>query len=133
MTDPKKILEICDRIQKHAKEMSEAGTRLHKLFEKRIEAEEYLEPADENSTKFDRKEVKNPDLHPVFQDILNNVFQDMNTPKGPKLECPYCGKELSEDRNFCCGEAGHGVTPEICKHNQPKEDCEECHLEKGGE
>ena len=25
-----------------------------------------------------------------------------------KFQCPYCGAELSEEANFCCGEAGHG-------------------------
>lgn len=24
------------------------------------------------------------------------------------LICPYCDRVLSEDSNYCCGEAGHG-------------------------
>ena len=31
-----------------------------------------------------------------------------NTHKSQIMICPYCEKKLDEDRNFCCGEAGHG-------------------------
>lgn len=25
------------------------------------------------------------------------------------LVCPYCGKDVPEDFNFCCGEVGHAI------------------------
>ena len=98
----KSIIELCESIAKDAKEIEEIGSRLEKLLDN-MPHEEYLD--NEETGTFDRR---------------------------PSLECPYCGKELTEDRNACCGEAGHGVEPDICKHNQPKEDCEPCHLERGG-
>lgn len=30
------------------------------------------------------------------------------------LECPYCGKRLYEESNYCCSETGHGEEIEVC-------------------
>lgn len=39
-------------------------------------------------------------------------FQEFK--KGHALVCPYCYKELSEEANACCGEAGHGEWMPTC-------------------
>lgn len=38
------------------------------------------------------------------------------------FQCPYCGTELSEENNACCGEAGHGEWITVDENNEPMED-----------
>lgn len=44
--------------------------------------------------------------------------------------CPYCMSEISEEHNYCCGEAGHGGWMHICgKCEETIPDCDE-HFER---
>lgn len=50
------------------------------------------------------------------------------------LICPFCGNELTEDRNYCCGEAGHGewvLVCDLCEEQEVKENEPLCQLCKG--